>query len=192
MSKHAHRAPQAIRASGRESETKPSSGATNEAMNAAYSILAFSMNRYVIDHMLRSARRFGGDFERLILWGVVAHLNVAHLLPPGSLPSAVLDEAGLLPAAQDGLRPLMLRDIAQITGIPRETARRKLQSLQRDGWLVQTDEGWLLNLERDVPEPREFTLESIRRFMQTARVMQAAVDDATNARRGGGASMADG
>ena len=47
-------------------------------------------------------------------------------LPPGSLPSVVLDDRGRLPANAEGLRPLRQRDVVQITGIPRETVRRKL------------------------------------------------------------------
>lgn len=148
-----------------------------DPLEAAYSVLAFTMNRSVIDHMLRSARRFGGDYERLILWGTLAHLNVAHLMPPGSLPSTLLDGAGSVPDAAARLRPVRASDLAQITGIPRETARRKLAALERDGWVLRTDAGWLLDVARVDPELRGFTLESIRRFLQAARAMQAAIDD---------------
>ena len=152
-----------------------------DPLEAAYSILAFTMNRSVIDHMLRSARRFGGDYERLMLWGTLAHLNVAHLMPPGGLPSALLDESGRVPDAAARLRPVRASDLAQITGIPRETARRKLAALERDGWVLRTDAGWLLDVARVDPELREFTRESIRRFLHAGRVMQAAIDDVARA-----------
>lgn len=161
----------------------------DDRLESAYSILAFTMNRAVIDHMLRSARSFGGDYERLILWGTVAHLNVAHLMPPGSLPSSLLDERGNLPDARADLRPVLLRDLAQITGIPRETARRKLATLEADGWLLRTRAGWVLDVGRIDPALRPFTLESIRRFLRSARVMQAALDDISRDR---GASMGAG
>ncbi|MEI7446207.1 MAG: helix-turn-helix domain-containing protein [Burkholderiales bacterium] len=148
-------------------------------LEAAYAILAFTMNRAVIDHMLRSARRFGGDYERLILWGTVAHLNIAHLMPPGSLPSSLLDECGNVPDAVADLRPVLLRDLAQITGIARETARRKLASLEADGWLRRTRAGWVMDVERTDTALRPFTLESIRRFLRSMQVMQAALDDAS-------------
>lgn len=151
---------------------------TPDPLEADYAILAFTMNRSVIDHMLRSARRFGGDYERLILWGSLAHLNIAHLIPPGSLPSSLLDEGGRVPDAAGRLRAVRTSDLAQITDIPRETARRKLERLERDGWILRTDAGWLLDVERVDPALREFTLESIRRFLlRAARVMQAAADD---------------
>ncbi|MCA3181087.1 MAG: helix-turn-helix domain-containing protein [Burkholderiaceae bacterium] len=152
-----------------------------DPLDAAYSILAFTMNRCVVDQMLRSARQFGGDYERLILWGVVAHLNVAHLMPPGSLPSSVLDPHGLVPGASERLRPVRTSDLAQITGIPRETVRRKLGALERDGWIRQDDAGWFLDVERLDPSVRAFTLQSIRNFLQAARTMDAAIADATPA-----------
>lgn len=60
----------------------------------AFSVVAFTMNRYIVDHMLRASRRFDDDTETMILFGVLSHLNVAHLLPPGTRPSEALDEAG--------------------------------------------------------------------------------------------------
>ena len=153
----------------------------DDPIELAYSILAFTMNRCVIDQMLRSARRFGGDYERLVLWGVLAHLNVAPLMPPGSLPSSVLDAHGLVPDADARMQPVRTSDLAQITGIPRETVRRKLAWLERDRWIRRADGGWLLDLERTDAELRGFTLESIRRFVQAARTMEAAIDDASGA-----------
>ena len=38
--------------------------------------------------------------------------------------------------------------LADVTGIPRETVRRKLASLQADGWIERTDDGsWRLKIE---------------------------------------------
>jgi hypothetical protein len=102
-------------------------GDADKAFDGAFSIVAFIINRFIIDHLLRCGRQLtGGDFEALVIWGVLAHQNVAHLMPPGSLPTAVLGEDGRLAEGLDRLRPLRLRDVAQITGIPRETVRRKL------------------------------------------------------------------
>lgn len=156
-----------------------------DPIEAAYSILAFTMNRCVIDQMLRSSRRFGGDYERLILWGVLAHLNVAPLMPPGSPPSAVLDARGSVPGAADRLHAVRASDLAQITGIPRETVRRKLRSLERDGWIVQETTGWAISIGTTETELRDFTMQSIRNFLQAAQAMEAAIDDAATGRVSG-------
>lgn len=48
----------------------------------AFSIVAFAMNRFVVDHIIRSARLFDNDTEALVLFGMLAHLKVVHLMPP--------------------------------------------------------------------------------------------------------------
>jgi hypothetical protein len=152
------------------------------AMLRAFGLLAFTMNRFIVDQMVRSARHLGGDHERLVIWGVLAHLNVAHLMPPGSLPRTVLDDNGTVPDAQQRMRPMLLRDLAQITGIPRETARRKLESLREDGWVLRTVDGWVIDAVRS-RELRGYTLEGVERFLQTARAMEAVIADAAQADR---------
>jgi predicted transcriptional regulator len=139
------------------------------AFDRAFSLVAFIMNRHLVDHMLRSARSFGIDFETMTIWAVLAHQNVAHLMPPGSMPTAMLNDRGRLPDERaSGLRPVRLRDLSQITGIPRETVRRKLEVLAAAGWLLKTDDGWLLNRDKGEAELREFSRETARRFLAAA------------------------
>lgn len=139
------------------------------AFDAAFALVAYTMNRHLIDHMLRVARVLtGGDYEAMIIWGVVAHQNVAHLMPPGSVPAAVLDERGSIAGAPERLRPLRLRDVAGITGIPRETARRKLAWLESQQYVEKTAEGWVVSSARAEPELREFTRETTWRLLATA------------------------
>jgi hypothetical protein len=149
------------------------------AFQRAFSIVAFIANRHLVDHMMRASRAFDIDFEMLVIWAVVAHQNAAHLMPPGSMPSAVLTDVGVLPdTATPQMRPLRLRDVAQITGIPRETARRKLGKLQKRGWLIEARDGWVVDRTRIGPELRAFSLETVRRFLATANDLVHALEDA--------------
>lgn len=144
----------------------------------AFAIVAYVMNRHLVDHMLRSARRFDIDFETLVVWAVLAHQNCAHLMPPGSLPSRLLNERGTVRnPAEAALRPLRLRDMAQITQIPRETVRRKLIILRDRGWIVETEQGWVVSRDKFDPELREFTLETARRFLGVANDVLRALRD---------------
>ncbi len=153
------------------------------AFDAAFSLVAFTLNRYLIDHLLRTTRLLtDGDFEALVIWGVVAHLNIAHLMPPGSLPTAVLNERGRLPGEGNGFRPLKLRDVAAIAGIPRETARRKLARLEAQGYVERTPEGWVVGMTKAEPDLREFTRESTWRFLATAEQILAQLRHASRAR----------
>lgn len=156
------------------------------AFERSFSLVAFVMNRYLIDHMLRVARNLTlDDYEAMIIWGVLAHQNIAHLLPPGSVPVAVLNECGRLDTRQEGLRPLRLRDVVQITRIPRETVRRKLQMLADQQWIERSGGGWICSGVRVDPLLRDFTRDSARRFLMTAdemmRVLRAADAQAQSA-----------
>ena len=151
------------------------------AFDRAFVLVSYVMNRFLVDHMLRVARELtDGDFVSMVVLAVLAHQNVAHLLPPGSSPSRVLDTRGRVPP-RVGLRPLRLRDVVQITGIPRETVRRKLERLAAGRWIERQDEGWVVSRARAEPEMREISRESVRRFLAAADEMARALWQAEEA-----------
>lgn len=144
----------------------------------AFSIVAFTMNRFVIDQVLRASRMFDNDIEAMVIFGALSHLNVAHLVPPGSSPSRTLSPDGTVPDAQPKLRPVRLRDLVQITGRPRETIRRKLERLQADGRIRRVVDGWVLDVDSVDLAMRERTVEAAQRFMQAAAVIDGALTEA--------------
>ena len=138
------------------------------AFDRCFGMVAFQMNRYLIDHTLRVGRQFtGDDYEAMLIWGVLAHQNVAHLLPPGSHPCGVLNERGRVDMGRARI-PLRLRDVTQITRLPRETVRRKLEKLAAAGWVERVETGWLIT-QHEIDGPlREFSRDNVRRFLATA------------------------
>lgn len=145
-------------------ELNPRSEAFDQAFDHAFSLIAFAMNRHLIDHMLRCTRELGVDFESLVIWGLVCHLNVAHLVPPGSMPGSHLDKEGRrLRTPAQGYRPIRLRDLEQIARLPRETIRRKLARLEEQGMLQRTAGGWILREDSIEPSLRDFSRETARR-----------------------------
>lgn len=150
----------------------------DNAYNGAFSIVAYVTNRFLIDHLLRAGRMLtDNDFEALVIWGVLAHQGVAHLMPPGVMPSAVLDERGRFGESDHMIRPILLRDIAQITGIPRETTRRKLAQLAEKKYISKVKQGWVISADRVEPELREFTRESAMRLLAVADEIMTALRD---------------
>lgn len=144
----------------------------------AFSLLAFTMNRFIVDHVIRAARLFDNDTESLILFGMLAHLNIVHLLPPGSSPRTALDDHGRVPDSQPRLRPVRVRDLAQITGRPRETIRRKLERMRASGRVLRLPNGWVYNASTIDADMLALTMDSVRRFMQTADIMRSVAKDA--------------
>ncbi|MCU0921690.1 MAG: hypothetical protein MUF16_15375 [Burkholderiaceae bacterium] len=156
----------------------------------AFSLVAFTMNRFIVDHVVRSARQFDNDTETMILFGMLSHLNVAHLMPPGSRPSQVLNAHGRVPDPQPQLRPVRVRDLTLISGRPRETIRRKLEALLQQGQVLRVDDGYVLNVASIDPQMHALALDGVKRFLEAARVMQDALRDAEQALTQGSADAA--
>ena len=151
----------------------------DEAFDRAFSMVAFQVNRHLVDHMLRLSRSFDLDIEALMLYGVLAHQNVAHLMLPGASPARVLGADGRLRSdATAALRPLRIRDLVQITGTPRETVRRKLTALQSRALVRRTEDGWIVDQGSISDDLREFTRETARRLLATAREVGRTLDAA--------------
>ena len=143
----------------------PISPAFDAAFDQCFGLIAFAMNRHLIDHMVRAMRELDVDFETLVIWGLLSHLNVAHLVPPGTSPRSTLDERGRFTGDNTGYRPQRLRDLEQISRLPRETIRRKLVKLEEKGYVRRVDDGWLFSRDAIEPNLREFNRETLRRTL---------------------------
>lgn len=138
------------------------------AFDRCFGMVAFQLNRYLIDHTLRVGRQLtDDDYEAMLVWGVLAHQSAAHLLPPGSHPCSVLNERGRVDHGRARI-PLRLRDLAQITRLPRETVRRKLEKLAAAGRVERQTAGWLITQHDTDGALREFSRDNVRRFLATA------------------------
>jgi hypothetical protein len=166
---------------GLPGEAPTDAAAVPPAYWRAFSVAAFAMNRFIVDQTLRAARQFENDTEAMIFFGVLAHLNVAHLMPPGTRPSQALDADGRLPEAQAQLRPIRLRDLCQITGRPRETIRRKLERLLAQGRILRVEGGFVLNAASVDEAMRALAVDGVRRYLATAEQIAAALHDAERA-----------
>jgi hypothetical protein len=147
-------------------ELDPDGDTFDAAFDQSFSLIAFALNRHLIDHMLRAIRELDVDFDSLVLWGLLSHLNVAHLMPPGSAPGDVLDDGGHLRTTSKELRPIRLRDLEQVSRLPRETVRRKLHRLKEQGCVEQVDGGWTLTLSRVDQSLVDFNRETTRRTLR--------------------------
>lgn len=100
------------------------------------------MNMMFVRHLVGLCGAFGGDLVAAFVLGEVAHHNLAPLInrarTPHELSGILRTIAG--PRHRTFL-PTNAFSIAQATGIPRETVRRKIASLTRRGWLEKDARG---------------------------------------------------
>jgi biotin operon repressor len=81
---------------------------------------------------------YGHDYEAILIYWSVAVASVGRYLRSDDL-ATLIEGGGPLP--EDEHRAVSARAIAEATGLPRETVRRKIAHLVADGHLVQDDRG---------------------------------------------------
>lgn len=133
-----------------------------------FGLLAFAANRHIINHMRRINVDLEMDPETALIWGTLAHMNVLPKLPLGADPMLLLDEMGMNRSRE--MQPIRLTELSQITGLPRETVRRKLERLRENGKVDRTPDGKWLYARTGVGDvEREFTRHTVAQLLRTAQ-----------------------
>ena len=81
---------------------------------------------------------YGHDYEAILIYWSVAIASVGRFLRSDDLIT-LIESGGPLP--EEDHHPVSARAIAEATGLPRETVRRKIAHLVADGHLVQDARG---------------------------------------------------
>lgn len=150
-----------------------------ERFRRAFGLIAFAMNRHLAQHMRRVSREMDVDLDAVFVWATLAHLNALSLLRPGADPLDMPAAGATLLAA---ITPVRLTDVAQVTGLPRETVRRKLALLRERGRAERTADGrWRFCPEAIDDAAYAFTREMARNLLQTADEVRRLLDQAGKA-----------
>ena len=136
------------------------------------------MNMMFVRHLIGVYRAFGGDLVAAIVLGEVAHHNLAPLISSARTPREL---SGALRAQGAALHrrflPTNAFSIAQATGIPRETVRRKVASLTRRGWMVKDADGNLFVAASTEASFATFHGERLRDLLEAARAIETLLHD---------------
>lgn len=145
------------------------------APHSGSDLAAFIVTRFLLHHLLRMGRLMDGDFESVMILGALDLQRAAHSLTERSM----LPSTG--PLADDPLPDSMLRkqglrssDLAQITGVPRETVRRKLERLQTSGKVRRHEDGRWHACDSAMPATRVFARDAIESLRSTADQLSSA------------------
>ena len=88
--------------------------------------------------LIRCRRYFNGDMDRMLVFCVISDRN---LLARNKLEGGKLGNLGLDRSHRVTEKPINPQFIADCSGLPRETARRKLQDLTALGWVERDTRG---------------------------------------------------
>ena len=114
-------------------------GPASVGSDGSWTARELAVGQLVLNQLLRMARQVNGDFESLVILSVLQLQSAGRALredPVSCAAAPVFLPASLL--RHQGLRS---SDLAQSTGIPRETVRRKLERMQSEGKVVRHPDG---------------------------------------------------
>jgi DNA-binding MarR family transcriptional regulator len=126
---------------------------------------------FFTEHLSDVSRSFGGDLQAMLVLAVVGQVRIATLtLPAPDDPED--EERGAISASR----------LADVTGIPRETVRRKLALLETRGWIERTSgKAWRLVIRdeaavarQDLSELDQRAIHRIARLFAGLEVLVAA------------------
>ena len=86
-------------------------------------------------HLIQCRRHFSGDMDRLLVLCVIGDRTLSARNMPDTLKVRDLGNTNV------PKEPINLQSIADFSGIPRETVRRKLQDLTALGWVERDERG---------------------------------------------------
>ena len=157
--------------SGSVATTREARAATLESMfRERYLVYQYHSVEFLCAHLADCSRVFGGDLQQMLVLAVIGQVHLRSYLDAaadGSIQPRDIPDRPAITASR----------LADVTGIPRETVRRKLTLLERRGWIEKTREGaWRLVME-DGSAPARSDLQGLdgrttRRFAELAASLE--------------------
>lgn len=112
-----------------------------KAYQARAAEVSLLMGTFFLRYLGSLYREFEGDLAMVIVLGEVGHHNVSHCYTGGGGSCRTRDDLLQKPDLWDNLHPCNAFSLSVATGIPRETVRRKINSLVAKGWLRRNMRG---------------------------------------------------
>jgi len=99
----------------------------------------YAFVEFLVDHLTGVSKAFDGDLQQVLVLAVIGQVRLRGHRTAG--------EAGGVPPPAETLSITASR-LADVTGIPRETVRRKLKLLEDRGWIARRPDGaWYLRVD---------------------------------------------
>jgi DNA-binding transcriptional ArsR family regulator len=130
----------------------------------SYPTYQYAFVDFIVEHLTDLSRSFEGDFQQVMLLAILGQRRLKAQIMAGR-PGRALAPTTAVSASR----------LADVTGIPRETVRRKLATLKDRGWIEQEPDGsWSLISDtsgEDMPARRDLAELDVRGRMRVARLV---------------------
>jgi hypothetical protein len=130
-----------------------------------YRFAQYQVVQYLAEHLTDCRRALDGDLDDMMILAVLGQRALG----------AIFEEDGHVGLAGERAWMSALR-ISDVTGVPRETTRRKLAALRDRGWIEQHgNKGWRLSGEAGKTRASQDLAELDRRGMERLGRLVAAI-----------------
>jgi CRP-like cAMP-binding protein len=159
-------------------ERRPAAREFEALMRRHYVRSYYHWVQLMTEQLCDCSRTFDGDLQKLLILSIVGQAHFAAMLREASPDEAVRYDA----ATPHGVNATR---IADLTGIPRETVRRKLEQLAAQGWIVKDTNGrWRMTASAsgtrardDLGRLEERTVMRVSQFIAAMNRMQDTLHD---------------
>lgn len=130
---------------------------------------------FFLPYLREMYRIFDGDIALAIVLGEIGHASTQRFTDPrrhDALDLADVNSEALMTA----LRPCNALSASLASGVPRETARRKVLELAARGWIAEHEGGWVTTPAAGEQFVPQFNREQARRLLQSARRLIDVLD----------------
>ena len=107
------------------------------AFRAEYLRYQYCFVDFFADHLADVSRAFGGDMQMAVILGIIGQVSLQAAAAAAPLGKLIDD----VPPDRRGITNFRLADA---TGIPRETVRRKLVAMEEKGWVERCGNFWVI------------------------------------------------
>ncbi|WP_296900504.1 helix-turn-helix domain-containing protein [Thiohalocapsa sp.] len=117
-------------------------------------------------------RQFDGDLDRMLVLAVIGSRTLSRGRTDGMCYESFMDGE-----RADEPPSINLQSIADYSGIPRETVRRKLHDLERLGWITRQDKGYLVATAKAAEDLEPATQATMRYLLAIIGGWKSAVSE---------------
>ena len=115
----------------------PSEAFYKELYQKKYILMQYNFVQFFAEHLADCSRTFGGDLQMMLILAILGQRRLDARIQRGFLEVGPAP-ADIVPLKAKGMNS---SSIAEISGIPRETVRRKLDALAERGWVARDEHG---------------------------------------------------
>ena len=138
--------------------------------------LSVLMGWFFLRHLNQLYKTFKGDLIMPIVLGEIAHHNICHHYSSGKPKRGEVRRGGVVPGVWASLEPCNAFSLSAATGIPRETCRRKVRALVKQGLVVSHPKGGYVVARQVGPHFRDTNRQTFATVAEFIRDVQTILD----------------